>query len=110
MTFQENILFGLPYDSERYDTVIEVRYCVDPRSIYLDHFFVCKACALVHDLNVLEDGDECEVGEHGVSSASFALDCKSGLQYFARRLIFQAAKKREVRKSDIFSQNMVLKQ
>ena len=69
-----------------------------------------KACALVHDLNVLEDGDECEVGEYGVSRALFALDCKPSLKYFARRLIFQAAKKREVRKSGIFSQNIVLKQ
>jgi hypothetical protein len=110
MTFQENILFGLPYDYERYDAVIEVRYCVEPRSMFLDHFFVRKACALVHDLNVLEDGDECEVGEHGVSRAPFAPNCKPSLEYFARRLISQAAKKREVRKSDIFSQNIVLKQ
>ena len=41
-----------------------------------------KACALVHDLNILEDGDECEIGEHGVSHASFALDCKPSLKYF----------------------------
>jgi len=45
-------------------------------NLYLDHIFVCKACALVHDLNILEDGDESEVGEHGVSgvySRSFLL-------------------------------------
>ncbi|KIM46743.1 hypothetical protein M413DRAFT_63584 [Hebeloma cylindrosporum] len=47
-SIKENILFGLPYDSERYEAVLE-------------------ACALVHDLNVLEDGDECEVGEHGIN-------------------------------------------
>ena len=68
-----------------------------------------KACALVHDLNVLEDGDGCEVGEHGVSHASFALGCKPSLDFFAHRLIFQVAKKREVRKSDFFSQDIVLK-
>ena len=31
MTFQENILFSLPYDSARYDAVLEVRYgCKTP--------------------------------------------------------------------------------
>ena len=42
MTFQENILFGLPYDSERYDAVIDVRHCVEPRSAFLDHFFCAQ--------------------------------------------------------------------
>jgi len=69
---------------------------IKPQSIYLITFFVCKACALVHDLNILEDGDESEVGEHGVCHASFAIDSAYRLKYFARRLIFQVDKKQEV--------------
>lgn len=38
-----NILFGYPYDQERYESVIE-------------------ACALKPDLGVLEDGDATEIG------------------------------------------------
>jgi ABC-type multidrug transport system fused ATPase/permease subunit len=44
----DNILFNLPYDEKRYHQVLE-------------------ACALVNDLEILEDGDESEIGERGVN-------------------------------------------
>ncbi|KAF9258418.1 hypothetical protein L218DRAFT_964491 [Marasmius fiardii PR-910] len=47
-TIKENILFGYPYDPKRYREVV-------------------KACALVPDFNVLEDGDQTEIGAGGVS-------------------------------------------
>ena len=45
-TVRENILFGLPYDEDRYNQVID-------------------ACSLRHDLKILEDGDLTEIGERG---------------------------------------------
>ncbi|KAF9219839.1 P-loop containing nucleoside triphosphate hydrolase protein [Gyrodon lividus] len=47
-SIKDNILFGYPYDEERYDAVVE-------------------CCALRPDLNILEDGDETEIGARGVS-------------------------------------------
>ncbi|KAF7343123.1 ATP-dependent bile acid permease [Mycena venus] len=47
-SIKDNILFNLPYDEERYKLTLEV-------------------CALVSDLEVLEDGDESEIGERGVN-------------------------------------------
>ncbi|KAJ7057949.1 hypothetical protein C8F01DRAFT_1210797 [Mycena amicta] len=44
----DNILFGYPFDEERYNAVIEY-------------------CALRPDLDMLEDGDGTEIGEKGVS-------------------------------------------
>jgi hypothetical protein len=44
----DNILFNLPFDEERYNKTLEV-------------------CALKADLEILEDGDESEIGERGVS-------------------------------------------
>ena len=43
----DNILFNLPYVKTRYEKTLQ-------------------ACALVADLEVLEDGDETEIGEQGV--------------------------------------------
>ncbi|KAF8888647.1 P-loop containing nucleoside triphosphate hydrolase protein [Infundibulicybe gibba] len=48
LTWLENILFNLPLDEERYQRTLEV-------------------CALVSDLEILEDGDESEIGERGVN-------------------------------------------
>lgn len=42
-SIKDNILFGYPFDEERYRAVIE-------------------ACALIPDLEMLEDGDETEIG------------------------------------------------
>ncbi|KAH6911449.1 ATP-binding cassette transporter, partial [Coprinopsis sp. MPI-PUGE-AT-0042] len=47
-SIKDNILFCLPYDEERYNKTL-------------------KACALVSDLRILEDGDESEIGEQGVN-------------------------------------------
>ncbi|KAJ3489903.1 hypothetical protein NLG97_g5894 [Lecanicillium saksenae] len=47
-TLRDNIIFGLPYDEERYNTVIEV-------------------CALRKDLDILEDGDQTELGANGIN-------------------------------------------
>ncbi|KAG9126425.1 hypothetical protein FRC07_003485 [Ceratobasidium sp. 392] len=47
-SIKNNILFGHPYDHERYLETIE-------------------ACALVTDFAIIEDGDEAEIGERGVN-------------------------------------------
>ncbi|CAA7268235.1 unnamed protein product [Cyclocybe aegerita] len=47
-SIKDNILFNLPYDEERYQKTLEV-------------------CALISDLDILEDGDESEIGERGVN-------------------------------------------
>ncbi|KAI0048026.1 multidrug resistance-associated ABC transporter [Auriscalpium vulgare] len=47
-SIKDNILFGSPYDEERYQAVIE-------------------ACALRTDLDILEDGDETEIGARGIT-------------------------------------------
>lgn len=47
-TVRDNILFGLPYDEEKYNKVID-------------------ACSLRHDLSILEDGDLTEIGERGIN-------------------------------------------
>ena len=48
LSIRDNILFGEPFDSERYWDVIE-------------------SCALRADLDILEDGDYTEIGERGIS-------------------------------------------
>ncbi|CAE6501788.1 unnamed protein product [Rhizoctonia solani] len=47
-SIKNNIIFGLPFNPERYQQTIE-------------------ACALVTDLDIIEDGDEAEIGERGVN-------------------------------------------
>lgn len=47
-SFQNNILFGLPYVASRYETVI-------------------RACALEKDIEAMDDGDETELGANGVN-------------------------------------------
>jgi ABC-type multidrug transport system fused ATPase/permease subunit len=47
-SIKENILFNLPLDEERYRKTLE-------------------ACALVSDLQIIEDGDDAEIGERGVN-------------------------------------------
>ncbi|KAJ9111103.1 hypothetical protein QFC19_001302 [Naganishia cerealis] len=48
MSIRDNILFGEPFEQRRYDDVLE-------------------ACALVPDLDALDDGDETEIGARGIS-------------------------------------------
>lgn len=47
-TVRENILFGLPFNKEKYDKVI-------------------RACALKEDLKMLTGGDQTEIGEKGIN-------------------------------------------
>ncbi|VDB88774.1 unnamed protein product [Peniophora sp. CBMAI 1063] len=47
-SIKDNILFGLPLNEERYNKVL-------------------YACALLADLKILEDGDETEIGEQGIT-------------------------------------------
>ncbi|TFK37596.1 multidrug resistance-associated ABC transporter [Crucibulum laeve] len=47
-SIKDNILFGYPYDKDRYNAVV-------------------KSCALQPDLEMLEDGDSTEIGARGVS-------------------------------------------
>jgi ABC-type multidrug transport system fused ATPase/permease subunit len=47
-SFKDNILFGLPYDEQRYQQVI-------------------SACALEKDLEILTDGDRTEIGPNGIN-------------------------------------------
>ncbi|KAF7982635.1 hypothetical protein HWV62_27065 [Athelia sp. TMB] len=47
-SIRDNILFGQPYDEERYNAVVE-------------------CCALQPDLSIFEDGDATEIGARGVS-------------------------------------------
>ncbi|KAF9973901.1 hypothetical protein BGZ73_002829 [Actinomortierella ambigua] len=47
-TIRNNILFGSPYEEERYNEVIRV-------------------CALERDLEIFEDGDKTEIGEKGIT-------------------------------------------
>ncbi|KAI0752859.1 multidrug resistance-associated ABC transporter [Daedaleopsis nitida] len=47
-SIKDNILFGYPYEEERYNTVVE-------------------CCALQPDLEILEDGDATEIGARGVT-------------------------------------------
>ncbi|KAF7979924.1 hypothetical protein HWV62_40336 [Athelia sp. TMB] len=47
-SIKDNILFGAPYEAERYNAVVE-------------------CCALQTDLGMFEDGDETEIGARGVS-------------------------------------------
>lgn len=53
----DNILFNLPYDEERYQKTLQV-------------------CALINDLEILEDGDESEIGERGVRPCSYSSDLR----------------------------------
>lgn len=52
-SIKDNILFGEEFNEERYDATLE-------------------ACALVPDLEMLEDGDQTEIGAKGVCPSAYA--------------------------------------
>lgn len=47
-SLRENLLMGVPYDKQRYDSMIE-------------------ACSLKMDLSILPDDDNTEIGENGIN-------------------------------------------
>jgi ABC-type multidrug transport system fused ATPase/permease subunit len=51
LTVRENILFGMPYDADKYNRIVE-------------------ACALGPDLQILRGGDAAEIGEAGKFSGA----------------------------------------
>lgn len=55
-TVRDNILFGLPYEEDRYNRVLET-------------------CCLTHDLKILEEGDMTEIGERGINLSGGELLC-----------------------------------
>lgn len=55
-SLQDNVLMGLPMDSERYEEVL-------------------KACALLPDLELLPAGDQTEIGETGCESDWVSVVC-----------------------------------
>ena len=63
-TIRDNILFGTPYDEERYQKGL-----VDLSKIYCipDSALVLRQCALEKDLMLFKAGDKTEVGEKGLT-------------------------------------------
>ena len=57
----------MPYDEERYMKTLEVG--IPAWILRLNPWMLnLQVCALITDLDILEDGDESEIGERGVSS------------------------------------------
>ncbi|KAF9239800.1 multidrug resistance-associated ABC transporter [Melanogaster broomeanus] len=67
-SIKDNILFSLPLDEERYQKTLEV-------------------CALVSDFEILEDGDESEIGERGVSTTLASLSLSLARAVYSRASI-----------------------
>lgn len=59
-TIKENIIFGSPFDQERYEKVI-------------------YQCGLTRDLTLFEAGDETEVGEKGLTLSGGQKVCSSAM-------------------------------
>lgn len=79
-TIKENIIFGSPFDEERYEKVIH-------------------QCGLTRDLTLFEAGDETEVGEKGLTlsggqkvgpSVALELETRSDVVYQARVTLARA--------------------
>lgn len=65
MLWQDNILFGAPYDEQRYKKGMH-----DGRSLFvrtLNYCTVIYQCGLKRDLSLLDAGDATEVGEKGLT-------------------------------------------
>ena len=67
-TIRENILFGSPYDEERYRKGINLIFFLRLDIWFsIDHPPVIYQCALERDLELFEAGDNTEVGEKGLT-------------------------------------------
>lgn len=64
-TIRNNILFGSPYEAERYKKGTIAIFL--PLSISFEWCLVIKQCALERDLELFKAGDETEVGEKGLT-------------------------------------------
>ena len=69
----DNILFNLPLDERRYQKTLEVSGRLRRPDLFGTRGVIAmlnrgawQVCALLNDLNILEDGDESEIGERGV--------------------------------------------
>ncbi|KAF0405290.1 P-loop containing nucleoside triphosphate hydrolase protein [Gigaspora margarita] len=76
-TIRDNILFGLPYNENRYNQVV-------------------KVCALEKDLQIFEDGDMTEIGEKGIT-----LSGGQKMRVALARAVYSRAK--HIYMDDIFS-------
>ena len=65
-TIRENILFGVPYDEERYK---KGTHCFSPSNDKQNDEVeeVIRQCALERDLELFDAGDKMEVGERGLT-------------------------------------------
>ena len=64
-TIKNNILFGSPYDEDRYKKGT-LRFFPQVRLLSHCHV-VLKQCALERDLELFEAGDQTEIGERGLT-------------------------------------------
>ena len=66
-TIRNNILFGNPYDEERYQQGERLRPGLQDDVDIPRFSSVIKQCALERDLELFEAGDNTEVGERGLT-------------------------------------------
>ena len=74
MDRQANILFGSPYDEERYQHGTRRLSCRVSGGTD-ECLSVIQQCGLEHDLSLFDYGDETEVGERGLTLRYVALRC-----------------------------------
>jgi len=74
-TIKENIIFGAPYDEERYQKGLPHSLSFQVLS-FIDDSLVIRQCALARDLELFEAGDKTEVGEKGLT-LRFVRSCNS---------------------------------